>query len=147
MWPEDVWVWGWGLTEPAGEREEIKDMEQKGNWWKAEESARDWGKGNWIGEADKEKSWTKYSQKSTCLLCSLQFSQPFCNSRLEREDSDDTEKIVKTWSCSLGSSGRKQRCWARENSLETKEKSLPLESFRIKSRAKAMCELYWCSET
>lgn len=108
MWPEDVWVWGWGLTEPAGERQEIKDMEQKGNWWKEEESARDWGKGNWIGEADKEKSWTKYSQKSTCLLFNLQFSQPFCNSRLEREDSDDIEKIVKTQSCSLESSGRKQ---------------------------------------
>lgn len=142
MWPEDVWVWGWGLTEPAGEREEIKDMEQKGNWWKAEESARDWGKGNWIGKQIKRRA-----EQSTARRALIYFST--CSSACHSAIVDWKEKIVMTLK-RLSRHGVAHWKAVEENSdvgpekihcrQKRKKKAYLLESFRIKSRAKAMCD-------
>lgn len=62
MWLKDVWVWGWGLPE----LQEIKDMEQKGNWWYKKEVP---GTGERAtGQGTQMKELNKVQLESICLF-------------------------------------------------------------------------------
>lgn len=129
----------------TAEEQEIQD--KKATDGRKKKSSRDWGKGNWIGETDKEKSWAKYSQKVLVYFST-------CSRASHAAIVDWEEKIVTT-------SKRLSRCgaalwkaWNKTARLgqmkcteDKRKKSLPFGKPWNKVQVKSVCELYWCPET
>lgn len=132
---QDVWVWGWGLTNcrRTGDTRQTKRQLMVGK----KKSSRDWGKGNWIGETDKEKSWAKYSQKLLAYFST-------CSRASHAAIVDWEEKIVTTSKRLSRRGAALWKAWNKTARLgqmkctedKREKKAYPLESLGIKSKSK-----------
>lgn len=114
-----------------------KKQNKKATDGRGEKSSRDWGKGNWIGETDKEKSWAKYSQKALVYFWT-------CNRANHAAIVDWEEKIVTTSKRLSRHGAALWKAWNKTALLgqmkctkdKREKKAYPLESFGIKSEPK-----------